>query len=414
MRENGATAEAERAMTRSIRRSAKQDREQWLTDMAGSRDWSDIRALRGKLKKKQGRLHNLQGIPVSSEERAETFAEYLEKVQWTVRPAAVVPQRPPIREKLEVRKDNFSYDELSAVLRKLRRGRAAGCDEIPPDFWKALLEDRASVDIVINFCNECWHSRDMPELWQKARVCEIFKKGDASKCGNYRPISLLCVGYKVSSALLLNRLKEANCDAQIWHTQFAFKRGRGTVDALFTARRLIEQSCAHKDDSRLLLALDWSKAFDCISPVSLTDALARFGVPPEMVAMIERIYSMRNFFVSECGVRSADHPQPFGISQGCPLSPYLFSILMSVLMHDAHQKLNNDFGIRFPPDKISDLLYADDTLLVGGEAHVLQKYMDCIIGLGLEYGLELNWSKVEMMKVGVQADVLKPDVHPSQ
>jgi len=122
MRENGATAEAERAMTRSIRRSAKQDREQWLTDMAGSRDWSDIRALRGKLKKKQGRLHNLQGIPVSSEERAETFAEYLEKVQWTVRPAAVVPQRPPIREKLEVRKDNFSYDELSAVLRKLRGG----------------------------------------------------------------------------------------------------------------------------------------------------------------------------------------------------------------------------------------------------------------------------------------------------
>jgi hypothetical protein len=85
---------------------------------------------------------------------------------------------------------------------------------------------------------------------------------------------------------------------------------------------------------------------------------------------------------------------------------------MSVLMHDARQKLNDDFGIRFPLDKISDLLYADDTLLVGGEAHVLQKYMDCIIGLGLEYGLELNWSKVEMMKVGVQADVLKPDGAP--
>ena len=59
-----------------------------------------------------------------------------------------------------------------------------------------------------------------------------------------------------------------------------------------------------------------------------------------------------------------------------------------------------------------DLLYADDTLLVGGKAHVLQKYMDCIIGLGVEYGLELNWSKVEMMKVGVQADVLKPDGAP--
>ena len=121
MRENGATAEAEQAMTGNIRRSAKQDREKWLTDMAGSRDWSDIRALRGKVKKKQGRLHNLQGIPVSSEERAETFAEYLEKVQWTVRPAAVVLQSPPIEEKLEQKKGNFSNDELNAVVRKLQQ-----------------------------------------------------------------------------------------------------------------------------------------------------------------------------------------------------------------------------------------------------------------------------------------------------
>ena len=35
------------------------------------------------------------------------------------------------------------------------------------------------------------------------------------------------------------------------------------------------------------------------------------------------------------GVKSLKHKQAFGISQGCPLSPFLFSMLLTVLLHDA-------------------------------------------------------------------------------
>ena len=133
-------------------------------------------------------------------------------------------------------------------------------------------------------------------------------------CDNYRPISLLSLAYKVFASMLLRRLKDGGTDALIWPTQFVFKSGAGTADALFVVRRLLDKTWAAKSEQKLFLALDWAKAFDSISPSSLLKALARFGLPPGYVDMIGAIYSSRKFFVHECGSTSGVHAQHFGIS----------------------------------------------------------------------------------------------------
>ena len=108
----------------------------------------------------------------------------------------------------------------------------------------------------------------------------------------------------------------------IWPTQSGFTSGAGTADALFLDRRLLETTWAAKGGRKLFLALDWAKAFDSISPSSLLIALSRFGLPRHFVEMIGAIYSSRRFFVRECGSTSGMHTQHFGISHGCPPSPY--------------------------------------------------------------------------------------------
>ena len=150
-----------------------------------------------------------------------------------------------------------------------------------------------------------------------------------------------------------------------------------------------------------MLALDWAKAFDSVAPASLVQALQRFGIPNEFVQMVQAIYSRRRFSVRDAGETSSLHPQFFGISQGCPLSPYLFVVMMSVLMHDAKGGVE-DIGV-------SDLVYADDTLLLGTCSEDLHKFMSKIGEAGMEYGLVFNWGKLETLPVRTEAVIRKPD-----
>ena len=51
------------------------------------------------------------------------------------------------------------------------------------------------------------------------------------------------------------------------------------------------------------------------------------------------------------------------------------------------------------PLSINNLIYADDTLLIDNSAESVQKYMEVIISVGMEYGLEINWDKVDVLGV---------------
>ena len=105
------------------------------------------------------------------------------------------------------------------------------------------------------------------------------KKGDFGDYSNYRPILFINVGYKLYAHILLGRLKDAGAKSKIWVTQFSFRSKCGTSEALLMVRRIIEQADERENKSLILLALDWAKAFDSLSPTSLLNCLARFGVP---------------------------------------------------------------------------------------------------------------------------------------
>ena len=62
--------------------------------------------------------------------------------------------------------------------------------------------------------------------------------------------------------------------------------------------------------------------------------------------------------------------------------------------------------------ELEELLYADDTLLIGREPAELQRYMDCIATEGRRYGLQLNNSKLEMLQIHSNATIMDPDGNP--
>ena len=310
---------------------------------------------------------------------------------------------------MNVRSDDISEAEVVHAGRKLKRDRASGVDGIPAEFWKSIAcHGSPALQWVLDLCRECWRQKRVPDVWHDARVAMLYKKGDPAECSNYRPISLLCICYKMLAIILLERLQEAGAEQLLWRTQFGFRKGRGTQDALFIARRAIEQSWELKDGRAVLLALDWAKAFDSISPQSLMGALGRFGIPKPMVDMITAIYSDRRFYVRDFGTKSEWRRQHLGICQGCPLSPFLFIIVMTVLMNDAKHKLDQDpryTGSCFE----SELVYADDTLILAIDDEGAQAYMEKIAEAGNDYGLSFNWSKLEVLPVRTTGNITKPD-----
>ena len=144
-----------------------------------------------------------------------------------------------------------------------------------------MLHDEVALEWARVLCDVCWKNKLVPDSWRDARVVSMSRKGDEALPSNYKQISLLSVECKIFAAMLLGRLKRAGAEQRVRATQFGFKSGCGTVDALFIARRATDAAWEAADGSLLIVLLDWGKAFDRIDPSALMNALTRFGVPAD-------------------------------------------------------------------------------------------------------------------------------------
>jgi hypothetical protein len=385
--------ELEKTLRKQVHKSAGKDRTNWLQQLAVAGDWASLRSLRKGRKKQQGRLYNSHGEPVNSEQRPETFAEHLETMQWRVRPVTLIPNAaPPIFERIPVDDGPFTENELLKAIAKMKNGKAVKKGDAPIEVFKALAADRGDAfKWVLEYCNKCLLAQSVPEEWATASVTMIYKKGDPGNCDNYRPICLLSIASKLFASVLKQRLLDAGIDKRLWSSQFGFRRGCSTEDAIFIARRRIELARAQKNGRVSLLALDWSKAFDSINTESLQDALRRAGLPDSFLNMMHGMLRSRRYIVEEGGNCSGLHDQRSGISQGCTLSPLLFIVAMSVLLQDAVELLGPEAATLHASGKLTDVVYADDTLLIGVTDAHLEEYLTAVCEAGNKYGMQLHF-----------------------
>ena len=71
--------------------------------------------------------------------------------------------------------------------------------------------------------------------------------------------------------------------------------------------------------------------------------MKRMGVDNKLIDITKSLYRDTVFCVGLDGYTSDWLPKNTGIRQGCPLSPYLFLIVMTTLVYDVHQKWINDY-----------------------------------------------------------------------
>ena len=154
------------------------------------------------------------------------------------------------------------------------------------------------------------------------------------------------------------------------------------------------------DNPLHLLFLDWKQAFDSVNHTALLIALKRFGVPEDCLGLISSIYDAPTFEIKGLNGKVAQGEVAAGIRQGCPLSPYLFIMLLTVILKDVDDLLRrqgtptNTWSINHPT---FDVEYADDTLLIGLTTPQLEQMLRAIETDALCYGMRLNATKTELL-----------------
>ena len=81
------------------------------------------------------------------------------------------------------------------------------------------------------------------------------------------------------------------------------------------------------------------------------------------------------------------------------MSPLLFIIVMSVLLEDAKSLLSARALEAYENGDLSDVVYADDTLLLSVSQRHLQEYLSAVAVAGAKYGMELHWGKFQLLPV---------------
>ena len=84
-------------------------------------------------------------------------------------------------------------------------------------------------------------------------------------CDNHPGTSLLSVAGKILARVLLNRLNEHHEQSGLLpESQCGFKKDRGTIDMIFTARQL-QEKCQEQNVVLFMTFVDLTKAFDTVS-----------------------------------------------------------------------------------------------------------------------------------------------------
>ena len=99
-----------------------------------------------------GSVNNLDGELVDGTDRANTMAEYFEKIQWKMHPAISIA-RQPLGPVFPIREDDFTAREVGVVISKLKQGKAPEPGDIPAEYWKAFAHDPKWLDTMTKLIN---------------------------------------------------------------------------------------------------------------------------------------------------------------------------------------------------------------------------------------------------------------------
>jgi hypothetical protein len=112
----------------------------------------------------------------------------------------------------------------------------------------------------------------------------------------------------------------------------------------------------------MIIYLDAEKAFDKIQYLFMIKVMERSGIQGPYINITKVIYRKPVANIKINGEKLEAIPLKSGTRQGCPLSPYVFNIVLEVLARAIRQQKEVK-GIQIGKEEVKISLFADDMIV---------------------------------------------------
>lgn len=287
----------------------------------------------------------------------------------------------------------ITAQEIQLVIRSLKNNKSCGTDQLLNEFFVESFDILSGH--LVDLFNAILLSGVFPSQWSEGSIVPLFKKNDPNDVNNYRGITLVSCFSKIFTGVLNNRLSNwAENNDVVSDSQFGFRKGCSTTDAIFVLNAIIQKIL--KEKGRLFCAfVDLKKAFDSVYLNGLWFKLYKLGINAKMLRIIKDMYNGVKICVKGCNSYSDFFECAIGLKQGEVISPILFSFFVE----DLELFLQNDQNSGLSLDDITFILmlFADDMVVLGKDKDDLQRSLNLLEKYCDKWGLTVNTDKTKIM-----------------
>jgi hypothetical protein len=196
-------------ITKRIRREIRRDKRELMVreiDAAtnGKIRWEGLRRMKKDYTPVPYTIRDKNGRHVNMRDKAAAKADYLATKQWGKQRGVETAgnqdeeevrircrnkeryQRQREEMGLRFRMTNITVQEVTRVIKRLKRNKAPGPDGIPTEIMQWL--DNDNIREMTRLLNGWWNGGSVDKELTRAEVVSLFKTGDTANLENYRPI----------------------------------------------------------------------------------------------------------------------------------------------------------------------------------------------------------------------------------
>ncbi|XP_052131638.1 uncharacterized protein LOC127751707 [Frankliniella occidentalis] len=283
--------------------------------------------------------------------------------------------------------------QLREYASKLSKRTAAGPDGLPGELF--IHGPPKLFQVLEKVVGEVWRAGEFPAASTQSMQHPIPKKARPAGVDDYRTLSLCNTIYKLVAKHMMVELTTVL--PPIPYYQAGFRASRSTYDHLFLLRRVLD---AHWQAGSAVhvMALDIKAAFPSVNKKQMVRILQEMGVSAYLINRIIALALTDVTFIRYGKAMTSTVLRGREVRQGCPISPYLFTLALHWAIARAVARLHRfSLDITRPGLLPAVCAYADDILVVSDRFRDLVAFLTAFRAELPPLTLEIKFAKSEYL-----------------